>query len=524
MNVRKEYFEEWKKESQLISLNAHFSRKFHRSLAFQKHVLLYVKNPRKQLELTFCFSPFEETRVVNLKRINDVKKIRIKDGEVIPYPVNVDEIEYSYCYWEDPCLAVYSKVRKLSIHDDDGEEVCDLQTLSHLETGVFWFRQCANYHCLANLKSLDLRYCDSVTDVSCFQNIPKLRLISCMNILDVSSLGMANELNLSRNYQITDVSALGEVHTLCLSECWGISDVSALSNVRNLDISCCGQISDVSGLKAVIILDITYCQKIRDISMISTLQELNMRCCGNIHDLSDLVQLKRLEFDGMTVIHRPNYLILRKLSLCQQLVHITDHDLKRIKMPKGINLDDMTELRFNCCFFQIELPRLRNLQSLTIVKCNRFTSLPYLPSLGFLELSDCDHLGPCFILLGDSTGEEKYPIYEVKIRNCSGVNTISFHRKIFQCQIINCSDLHELKVFAQIDLLKIDECMHETGRILLNALVVSIKMLFSNQKYQTEFGNNQNCEIIMESGILEVMRMPERHERRETERNCCRLV
>jgi hypothetical protein len=273
--------------------------------------------------------------------------------------------------------------------------------------------------------------------------------------------------------------------------------------------------------------------------MITTLQELKMRGCGNIHDLSDLVKLKKLEIDGRTSIHLPNSFTLRKFSLCQQLVHITDHDLKRIKMnnfildsENGNWLEDMTELRFNCCLFQIEVPPLRNLQSLIIVKCKRFTSLPYLPSLGFLEISECNHLGPCFVLLGDSTEEDnKFPIYEVKISNCFGVSTISFHRKIFQCEIIMCGDLHELKVFAQIDLLQIGEC-HDTERILLTALVVCIKLMFSNQNYngQTEnFYNAQNCEILIDSGILKVnqlkrRRVAEKDERREADQNCCRLV
>jgi hypothetical protein len=72
------------------------------------------------------------------------------------------------------------------------------------------------------------------------------------------------------------------------------------------------------------------------------------------------------------------------------------------------------------------------------------TSFPYLPSLGFL-LS----IGFVFILLGDSTEERRYPVYDGKIRKCPSLSAILFHRKIFQCQITKYNNLKYWKFSIQ---------------------------------------------------------------------------
>jgi hypothetical protein len=147
------------------------------------------------------------------------------------YPANVNEIHYVSCYFEEPSSSMRSTIKNLCIDDMNTTEIFDFTSSQDLDSGVFTFRRCANYHCLSNLKSLEIRYCDSITDVSCFQNIPKLRLHQCINIVDVSSLGRVTDLSLEFIDRITDVSALGKVRTLCLRGCFGIRDISPLSNV-----------------------------------------------------------------------------------------------------------------------------------------------------------------------------------------------------------------------------------------------------------------------------------------------------
>ena len=80
----------------------------------------------------------------------------------------------------------------------------------------------------SNQLSLDLSYCDNVSDVSALGGVHTLDLRCCDNV--------------------TDVSALGKVHTLNLSCCDNVSDVSALGKVHTLDLRCCDNVSDVSAL------------------------------------------------------------------------------------------------------------------------------------------------------------------------------------------------------------------------------------------------------------------------------------
>jgi internalin A len=62
----------------------------------------------------------------------------------------------------------------------------------------------------------------------------------------VSALGNVHTLDLSFCDNITDVGALASVHTLNLSNCRGITDVGALASVHTLNLSNCRGITDVS--------------------------------------------------------------------------------------------------------------------------------------------------------------------------------------------------------------------------------------------------------------------------------------
>ena len=57
--------------------------------------------------------------------------------------------------------------------------------------------------------SLDLRWCDKVSDVSALAGVHTLNLRHCDNVTDVSALGGVHTLDLSYCNNVTDVSALG---------------------------------------------------------------------------------------------------------------------------------------------------------------------------------------------------------------------------------------------------------------------------------------------------------------------------
>jgi hypothetical protein len=49
----------------------------------------------------------------------------------------------------------------------------------------------------------------------------------------------------------------------------------------------------------------------------------------------------------------------------------------------------------------------------------------------------------------------KYPLYEVKVKECSGLRRISVLRAIFRCSITNCERLRSVNIDDEIAHLKI---------------------------------------------------------------------
>jgi len=93
--------------------------------------------------------------------------------------------------------------------------------------------------------TLDLSYCDNVSDVSNLGGVHTLNLRHCDNISDVSALGGVHTLNLSGCRNVSDVSALGGVHSLNLYNCQNVTDVSALGGVYALNLGRCFNITNI---------------------------------------------------------------------------------------------------------------------------------------------------------------------------------------------------------------------------------------------------------------------------------------
>lgn len=80
--------------------------------------------------------------------------------------------------------------------------------------------------------SISLDGYKSIKNVQRLGNVHTLNLSYCDNLTDVSCLGNVHSLNLSFCYKITDISFLGNVHTLNLTGCDKITDISSLCNVN----------------------------------------------------------------------------------------------------------------------------------------------------------------------------------------------------------------------------------------------------------------------------------------------------
>jgi hypothetical protein len=237
MSSSNEYFGQWKRESQLITIPLPYSELFYTSAEYREKIFRSVENPGAQVQLGFAYQNWNRGKGVEPIKIdfqifNNLKRIEIggisDPSIIIPRIIEVEEVDlYEFPIEE---ISYWSKAKSVTFEPADHlrESSFDFTPLQHIEKGVFHIHYCANYHLLANLKSLSISGCESITDVSCFKNIPILTLLDCSGITDVSRLGNVYRLDLSGCLNIVDVSPLKRVHTLDLSKCYRVKDLSAL--------------------------------------------------------------------------------------------------------------------------------------------------------------------------------------------------------------------------------------------------------------------------------------------------------
>jgi hypothetical protein len=467
LNTSLEHFQQWKRQSQIIVLSLPDAVTFYTSISFRERIFQLIENPRLQLDLMFScedqfFYPSHQYVKVDLKQFdNKVRKVHF-DGigeyqEIIPFPgLTADEIYLSDYSVSD--MSYWSNIKNITFtcrNENFKKLIFDLSPLVNTEHGTFRFPRCVNYHCLANLKSLEIVDCDSITDVQCFQNIPVLTLRRCPGITDVSSLGKATKLNLSYCKNLIDVSALGNVHTLDLSFCDKVTDVSALSGVHTLKLNGFNG-TDLSGLKSVKDLDICGAQFISNVSVLSSVEVLNIENCPNIVDISGLSSLKELILDDIerrrittgTEIYR-QLVTLNFSSIYDCLSNARLNDFLQSLGPglRGLSLAFHGAL--------VDLPFLSNLRSLHIFACGELRSLPVLPRLGHLTIAECRNFETLDIPGDDNC---KYPLYELNLTQCENLKNIQIDRKISKCKLIECYELEMIEVNEPVGLLQTDSC------------------------------------------------------------------
>lgn len=95
--------------------------------------------------------------------------------------------------------------------------------------------------------------------------VSQLTLARCPQLRweDLKLLHLVKTLDLSYCDQVTDVEAFARCHSLTLRSCQGISDVSSLARVFELNLAGCQGIVDITALSQVVELDVSNCQSIR---------------------------------------------------------------------------------------------------------------------------------------------------------------------------------------------------------------------------------------------------------------------
>jgi hypothetical protein len=470
INSNKEYFGQWKKESQLIALAGSDAERFYKSMEFREKIYTLIESPRLQLDLFFSTYDSSNPLKIDLNNLNSqVRRVDILGYPIIPCIMDVDQI-FIFGRKIIPDLSFFSNVNILSVISSNRNEVpVDVGSLYNLEmlclTDICNIKNCDS---LAKLKSLKIHFCPTIRDVSCFKSIPDLTISHCPGITDVSSLGSVYKLNLTACANIRDVSALGRVHTLILNGCVNVTDLSALEWVHTLHFHHFHG-TDLSGLKNIAILDILGSPNVSDVSMLHSLTQLNIEGCRQIETLNGLRKLTDVAMISRTLTSSNEIFpqlvklkvdyenpVLPWIVEDQEEEHIPSTDNSLLFLSFTTNLRSLSIVG---CKTLAEFPEIPNgLCSLEIASCAQFKTLPNLPSsLGYLSIASCGKLESLRISEGDGSFEStsKYPLYEVRIDHCVQLKQILFARTVFRSTIDCCYCLSEVRVVAQVAHLRI---------------------------------------------------------------------
>jgi hypothetical protein len=505
LNTSKEYFGELKKHSRIVVLTGCYADKYLKSSQFRERILRTIINPLEQLELRCNFPtiplPFvsPEIKLITLNNLGRINIVAAGEYYIDNFPVHLNELTLQNCEIINPenCPPLRS------IHLDkcklNGKKKIDVSLFSILEEASFNGMMIYNYQSLAHLKILCIENNDMISDVSCFSAVKKLKFTFCPRITDVSSLGNVYSLDLWCCDGIRDVSSLGTVRNLCLSSCENLIDVSALGNVPNLNLGWCTQVKDISRLKnvrklglyaftgnddlsaleTVQTLTVAHSPQLSSISMLKNIQELDITDCRKITDFKGLHSLKKLtmgsDWDGESDedFQLPFQIsdgieIIRNLKDCELngiiLNGVKEHEVHEEEMTPETrtttvlsfcHLQDIPKLTFHDCVFNGLPERMFDrLQCLTIQDCYEFTSLPELPSLGYLNIDRCQSLTHLRL----SAGDGKYPLYSVKIFLCIALTGITVNRRINCMNIRSCDLLYQITIKNQVDHLRTESC------------------------------------------------------------------
>jgi hypothetical protein len=162
---------------------------------------------------------------------------------------------------------------------------------------------------LTHLTSLDLSWCDQLSDISSLASMSSLTTLGLHGCSQLSNISLANmsslvDLDLNGCSQLSDISLtnMSSLTTLNLSYCIQLSNISLtnMSSLTTLNLSYCIQLSDLSplaNLNSLTTLNLSGCNQLSDLSPLANLNgltSLNLHRCRQLSDLSPLASLSQL--------------------------------------------------------------------------------------------------------------------------------------------------------------------------------------------------------------------------------------
>jgi esterase/lipase superfamily enzyme/Leucine-rich repeat (LRR) protein len=320
---------------------------------------------------------------------------------------------------------------------------------------------------LSALRSLDLVFCQNLTDLSALAaltSLQELDISDCGNLSDISPLSRLTALEwlkLEHCLQLSDISPLSRLtslHTLLLrrTQLSNLDPLRYLTLLLELDLSHCPQLRDLSplaGLRSLQELDLSGCYHLMDLSPLAglrSLQELDLSHCPQLMDLSPLAGLRSLQ--ELDLSHCPQ---LRDLSPLAGLRSLQELDLSECE-----ELSDLSPLA--------GLPAL---QKLNLCECRNLIDLSGLEALGSLESLDLRR----YRSISD---KQKGRPSSVNLTDLSPLRSLHYLKTLDLSWCEKVTDISPLAGLASLDTLTLDGCANIPKFAPLESLLPTLKELY----------------------------------------------
>jgi hypothetical protein len=403
-------------------LTFQYSEEFCVSSAFRQRVLCKMKDKSRQLGL---------------------KLYRLLPRLHNSFHRNVDSLQVNDTHRHKD-FSNFQGISVLSLIENDVITNCNGLVYGLTSLSVVRFSQLRDLSqllCISSLSTVDLCYCDSLSDVSGLRNVKNLKMmITGKKVLTgLSSLTHLTTLFLEY-YQIDgeELKNLTKLVTLTLSRCDSLTDSSLkeLVSLRKVTLSSCNGITDISMLGRCSWIAVRNCP-IETLTGLGNVKSIIIEDCFKLKSfhglgknnrylsmyMQDMVNIAPLKSIHTVKIRYGEPVSMEQLSNVQRL-HLESVTIKDLSVSNTLQLLLLVE-----CEGLIKLPK--SLSSVPVIHLIRLYHLKDISNLGNNQqviVADCNRIADVSSLRN---------INDVRIHNCRAVKNYSSLVNVKRLEIWN---------------------------------------------------------------------------------------
>ncbi len=479
MNTSKELFQQIKYETIDYSLDGVYSKLYYYNLPFRQYLLKHIKNPSKQLSLTFYTYEYSSPSF-DITVIKNVHRIFLSYGCQI---TSINTLNQGIEFIE------MSGMKKLTNFDGLSERLQGMK-LSR-------FPNLNNVNGLKHLKELELHNCPNITDVKPLKELKKLTIIGCNLIKDISSLNRIEQLSLISCLGINDVSSLNHVKDLSLHYCNNINNIDRLQDHEKISIIGCQNIIDyekclkrtkdihISNFPLTVIdifpqanhLTLSHSDALVKIEKLPpTLKTIHISHCSQIKDVSSFTMLY-----SVTIDHCDYVSDIGMLGNVHTLVLSWLHKLTSLGgLGCRFSLDgaDSPHAKMQKRFAR----HISGNFSVTIISCPHIKSFRPLAYVPYVTIDSC---------LSFRNSQDLENVQHLIIKSCEKLENINYFCNIQDLTLIGCHSIRNIQSLSNVPYLTISDCskIDDYYRLENNQKIV-IDNITSTTKLPTFHGSN----------------------------------